>query len=190
MSTSSIDRKLVNLDPVAAKDVDDILGWVNNRKVVGNLATFSGALLTREQELTYIRRMTTSNSDQVWSVRACDDKRYLGQVGIHAIHARSKVGRLACIIAREQEMGRGFGSAAIANALDRAFAPAVEDDVDTGLGLHKIWLMVFASNERARRTYARVGFVEEGTLRDEYFHEGKWHDMVRMSLLASEWSAA
>ena len=85
-------------------------------------------------------------------------------------------------------MGRGFGSACIAHALDRAFAPTMPDD-DTALGLHKVWLMVFASNDRARRTYARLGFVEEGCLRDEYFHEGTWRDMIRMSVLAPEWHA-
>jgi hypothetical protein len=48
-------------------------------------------------------------------------------------------------------------------------------------------LGVFRENERARRTYARLGFVEEGTLREEYFHQDGWHDMVRMSLLDREW---
>jgi RimJ/RimL family protein N-acetyltransferase len=47
--------------------------------------------------------------------------------------------------------------------------------------------MVFATNERSRRTWKRLGFIEEGTLRDEYFHDGKWHDMVRMGLLEHEW---
>jgi RimJ/RimL family protein N-acetyltransferase len=47
--------------------------------------------------------------------------------------------------------------------------------------------MVFASNARSRAIYRRVGFVDEGVLREEYVHDGGWHDMVRMSVLASEW---
>ncbi len=185
--SSAIERDLVTLTPLHPGDVDDILTWVNDQSVVGNLATFSGAPLTRAQELTYVHRMMSSVTDFVWSVRASDDNRYLGQVGLHAIHHRSKVGRLACVIARQDEMGRGFGSAAIASALDLAFA---QQDDDTALGLHKVWLMVFATNERARRTYARLGFQEEGVLRDEYFHQDQWRDMVRMSLLAPEWHSA
>ena len=57
------------------------------------------------------------------------------------------------------------------------------------LGLHKVWLMVFQTNERSRRTWTRLGFLEEGVLRDEYFHEGTWRNMVRMGLLEDEWRA-
>ena len=56
--------------------------------------------------------------------------------------------------------------------------------------LHKLWLMVFRKNERGRRLYTRLGFQEEGVLREEYFHEGGWHDMVRMSMLDREWATA
>ena len=32
-----------------------------------------------------------------------------------------------------------------------------------------------------------LGFVEEGRMRDEYFHEGGWHDMLRHSLLRPDY---
>jgi len=166
----------VTLRPLAETDVDSILTWVNRPEVVGNLAAFSGDPLTRDQELAWIRR-TLASTDRVWSVVAADDGRYLGQVGIHQIHQRSRVGRLGLVIASRAEMGKGFGSAAVRAALDRAFGE---------LALHKLWLMVFRSNDRGQRLYRRLGFVEEGILREEYFHEGGWHDMVRMSMLAHE----
>jgi RimJ/RimL family protein N-acetyltransferase len=167
---------LVTLRPLAETDVDSIMTWVNRPEIVGNLAAFSGAAMTRDEELAWIRR-TLASADRVWSVFATDDDRYLGQVGIHQIHARSKVGRLGAVIASAGEMGKGLGSAAIRAALDRGFGE---------LGLHKLWLMVFRTNERGQRLYKRLGFVEEGILREEYFHEGLWHDMVRMSMLARE----
>lgn len=177
------DRSLVRLRPLDVTHVDHIMGWVNDAEIVGNLAAFSGAPMTRDDELRWIARVTASKEDRVWSVFAGDDDRYLGQCGLHQIFRRSRVGRLSVIIADRGEMGRGVGSAAIASLLDVAFA----DEASGGEGLHKVWLMVFAKNTRSRRTYARLGFVEEGVLREEYFHEGGWHDMVRMSLLAREW---
>jgi RimJ/RimL family protein N-acetyltransferase len=86
---------------------------------------------------------------------------------------------LSCSVAERGEHGKGYGSAAIARTLDHAFRE---------LGLHKVWLMIFRTNERSRRTYARLGFVEEGVLREEYFHQQNWHDMLRMSLLDREWA--
>ena len=50
-------------------------------------------------------------------------------------------------------------------------------------------VVVFEKNERSRRTWKRLGFIEEGLLRDEYFHEGAWHNMVRMGLLETQWPA-
>jgi RimJ/RimL family protein N-acetyltransferase len=167
---------LVTLRPLAETDVDHIMTWVNRPEIVGNLAAFSGAPMTREDELAWIRR-TLASGDRVWSIVATDDGRYLGQIGIHQIHARSKVGRFGVVIATREEMGKGYGSAAIRAGLDRGFGE---------LGLHKLWLMVFRSNERGQRLYKKLGFVEEGILREEYFHEGGWHDMVRMSMLAHE----
>jgi RimJ/RimL family protein N-acetyltransferase len=180
MSThQAVNRSLVKLRLVEEHDVDDILTWVNDKSVVGNLATFAGKPLTRDDELAWVRKVRTSTDERVYTVTATDTGRYLGQVGLHQIFWRSKLARGAAIIARTEEMGRGYGSAAIASLMDIAF-----DE----LGLHKVWLMVFATNERSRRTWQRLGFLEEGTLRDEYFHDGKWHDMVRMGLLEHEWS--
>ena len=42
--------------------------------------------------------------------------------------------------------------------LDHAFAT---------LGLHKVWLMIFAHNTRSRGIYERLGVAQEGLLRDE-----------------------
>ena len=106
------------------------------------------------------------------------DGRYLGQVGLHQIFWRSRVARAAAIIASTGDHGKGYGSAAIAALLDVAFHE---------LELHKVWLMVFRTNERSLRTWRRLGFVDEGVLRDEYFHEDAWHDMVRLGLLRHEW---
>jgi RimJ/RimL family protein N-acetyltransferase len=181
------DRALIELVPLSADHVDHVLGWVNDRDVVGNLATFSGKPFSRDDELAYIARMEASKEDRVFSIftpsSSTTAPRYLGQCGLHQIYRRSGLGRVSIVVADRSEMGRGVGSAALARLLDVAFAPVA----DGGEALHKVWLMCFRTNERARRTYGRLGFVEEGVLREEYFHEGRWHDMVRMAVLASEW---
>ncbi len=179
-------RGAVRLAPLQRTHVDHIMTWVNNKEIIGNLAAFSGKPFTRDDELAYIDRMLASKEDRVFSVFAKDSDHYLGQCGIHQIFRRSRVGRASLIIAERNDMGRGLGSAALASLLDVAFA----DVAAGGEGLHKVWLMCFCENERARRTYARVGFVEEGVLREEYLHEGRFCDMVRMSVLAREWPDA
>ncbi len=176
--TSTIRPATVALRPVDEIDVDNILTWVNDQSVVGNLASFAGAPLTRDDELAWVRKVRTSADERVFTVTDAQDSRYLGQVGLHQIFWRSRLARAAAIIARKNDHGRGYGSAAIAALLDVAFHE---------LELHKVWLMVFRTNERSLRTWRRVGFKDEGVLRDEYFHEGAWHDMVRLGMLRHEW---
>jgi len=181
------DRTLVELVPLDASHVDHIMSWVNDREIVGNLAAFSGKPFTRDDELQYIAKMAVSKEDRVFSIFApsakSEERKYLGQCGIHQIFRRSRVARASLIVADRGDMGKGVGSAALARLLDVAFQAA-----PAGEALHKIWLMCFRENERARRTYARLGFIEEGVLREEYLHEDRHRDMVRMSVLAREWA--
>ena len=182
-------RELVELVPLDVGHVDHIMTWVNDQEIVGNLAAFSGKPFTRDDELQYIEKMATSTADRVFLIFApaaqTGSRRYLGQCGIHQIFRRSRVGRASLIVADRSDMGKGLGSAALARLLDVAFAPG-----PAGEDLHKMWLMCFRENERARRMYGRLGFVEEGILREEYLHEDRHRDMVRLSLLAREWAAA
>ncbi|MBI3726101.1 GNAT family N-acetyltransferase [bacterium] len=171
---------LVRIRPLALSDLDNVMTWVNDPDIVGNFAAFSGKPFTREDEAAYLAKLLASPNDRVFSIERAADGAYLGQVGIHQIHWPSRVGRLACIVGSRAEMGKGHGTAAIGAVLDRAFGEAA---------LHKVWLMVAKSNARARAIYARIGFVEEGVLREEYFLRAAWHDMVRMSLLDREWRA-
>jgi RimJ/RimL family protein N-acetyltransferase len=178
-TATPIDRSRVELRELCEADVDSIMTWVNDPLIVGNLAAFSGEPFSREQELAYVRSMIASPNDRVFSIFATEGDRYLGQVGLHGIHARSRVARMAIVIANRDEMGKGFGSASVASLLDRAFGAEQ---------LHKVWLMVFDHNQRSRAIYGRIGFRVEGRLRKEYFHDGDWHTMLRMGLLASDWT--
>lgn len=166
--------------PLSEEDIDDMLTWVNDPHIIGNIATFSLNYFTAAEERRYVKKMQDSDEDHVFSIF---DKKgdYIGQIGIHQIYHRSRTGRLSVVIASKEDMGKGYGSEAIRRILDYAFA-------SDGLNLHKVWLLVFESNERSYRTYERVGFVKEGVLREEYYHESHYHNMIRMSILVSEWS--
>jgi RimJ/RimL family protein N-acetyltransferase len=55
-----------------------------------------------------------------------------------------------------------------------------------GLGLHKIYLNTLNTNLRNIKLNEELGFKVEGILRDEVFIDGKYHDVLRMSLLRQE----
>jgi RimJ/RimL family protein N-acetyltransferase len=85
--------------------------------------------------------------------------------------------RLRRVIARNPE--RGIGSRFLRSVLDICF---------NELAAHRVELLVHLDNERARRVYARIGFAEEGILRDLHRNEdGSFRSMRLMSILKPEW---
>jgi RimJ/RimL family protein N-acetyltransferase len=42
-------------------------------------------------------------------------------------------------------------------------------------------------NPRAIRAYEKIGFVHEGRMRQADYHDGRYFDILLMSVLHSEW---
>lgn len=53
--------------------------------------------------------------------------------------------------------------------------------------LHKICGQVLSSNEQSIRFHRALGFQQEGILRDHYYDEKEFHDVVLFGLLETEW---
>ena len=54
------------------------------------------------------------------------------------------------------------------------------------MNIHKVKLGVYSFNKRAFKSYEKCGFTVEGTLRDEIYREGKYHDIITMGILRNE----
>jgi RimJ/RimL family protein N-acetyltransferase len=52
--------------------------------------------------------------------------------------------------------------------------------------MHRLWLHVLDTNERARALYRKLGFRETGRQRDAIRRGGRYHDYILMDILASE----
>ena len=75
--------------------------------------------------------------------------------------------------------GEGLGAALLGAALVHVFGATPA---------HRLQLLVYAENERARRAYRRAGLVEEGLLRDiRRLPDGRFRSML--SILRTEWAA-
>ena len=57
------------------------------------------------------------------------------------------------------------------------------------LNLNKVYLKVITENPNAIKLYEKNGFVKEGILREEHFDEGRFKDVLVMSILRKEYSS-
>jgi RimJ/RimL family protein N-acetyltransferase len=108
------------------------------------------------------------------------DDRPIGNIGLFDLDLVNGSAGLGIIVGAADDRGRGYGTdmlrAMLAFGFDR-------------LRLERIWLDVYDFNDGARRVYERVGFAHEGRHRHALYHEGRFVDVHRMAILASEWRA-
>lgn len=100
----------------------------------------------------------------------------LGFVNFHQLRS-SAVAEWGFYLAPDAARGTGMrlGQA----ALDYAF---------NQLALHKVCGEALDYNQRSQRFHQKLGFSEEGILRDHYFDGSRYHAVHCFGLLASEWA--
>lgn len=164
------------LKPLSLDYLDAMMSWVNDSAITGKFAKFNRRI-TREEEISHIKSMMASKQDRAF-VMESEEGKYLGNISLHEIDRQAGKARMSILIANIEERGKGYGTSAIKKLLEIAF---------NEMKLHKVLLVVFESNEKARALYRKCGFRKEGILKDEYFVEGKYHDMARMAILEEKW---
>ncbi len=102
----------------------------------------------------------------------------IGHCGLFNVNATAHTCELGITIGDKAYWGRGYGRESVSLLVDYAFRHH---------NMHKVWLQVHASNERAVRAYRACGFREEGRLRAHVWSNGQYDDLIVMGLLAGEW---
>ncbi|QGG90066.1 GNAT family N-acetyltransferase [Agrobacterium sp. MA01] len=76
---------------------------------------------------------------------------------------------------------KGVGTPLLAGAVDFAFLET---------NAHRLWLDVVSGNLRAQAVYRKIGFIQEGVLREAaLLPDGSRSDFLLMSMLRPEWAA-
>lgn len=169
------------LRPFRAEDADTLwnsLGSPVIDKLTGTHATF-----TRDQIDAYIARQIANDDDEraAFIIALPDDSRALGEVVINDIDHDNHSANIRIALFAEDDLGKGYGTTAMRLMVDYGFRQ---------LKLHRISLGVYAFNPRAIHVYEKIGFKQEGVLRDALYWEGEYVDEIIMSILAHEWQVS
>jgi RimJ/RimL family protein N-acetyltransferase len=164
------------------EDIPLIHAWVNDREVVRYLSWAVFPQTARETESfveAQMRQADPLNRAFVIALREPEGL-CIGTIGCHKIDWRNRNAELGIVVGRKEYQSKGYGTEATWLLLGFCF-----DE----LNLHRVYLQVFDFNQRAVRSYLKCGFVEEGRLRQAFFRDGHYHDIVVMGLLAAEFQA-
>jgi len=174
-----ISGKNVRLRAYREDDLKNVMAWVNDPAVTRYLNEMRPRSVVEERE--WLER-TMRNDDPGSFSLAIDsaEGEYLGGIGLMHIDRRNRSAEVGIVIARPDDWGQGLGTEAMMLILRHAFEE---------MNLHRVQLRVYDFNERGMKSYAKIGFVEEGRLREALIRHGKRHDVLIMGILAEEFFA-
>lgn len=165
------DEPCSSLRVMTDKDLDLVLSWRNHPEVRKYMYT--------QHEIGFDEHFkwfshASKDANRHLLIFELDDKP-LGFINIY-VHGKSGVSEWGFYMA--PEAARGTGMILGLDALKYAFV-----NVD----LHKLCGQALAYNERSVKFHEKLGFKQEGVLREHHFDGNKYHDVVCFGLLASEW---
>ena len=166
-----IDAERVTLRPVERDDAEFLQrGWSDPAvRVPLGLSRPNNQAQVEERIQEWIE-----GEDSV-TLAVCLDGKPIGDVTVKDLDDTRP--ELAYWIAPEQH-GEGYGSEAVSLVVEYVF------DTFEKRGLVA---RAFASNEASRALLEKLGFVEEGRLRDHRFVDGEYVDSIFYGLLREEW---
>jgi len=170
----------VFLRPAERSDLPTFVRWfadADMSSLLGNRAPFSEA-----SEEQWFNRMLDNQGKDVFNFVMCrlDDGTPFGTISLMRIDRENGSAGVGIAIGEKSMWGKGWGTDAMNALLDFGFGE---------VRLERIWLDVYDFNKRARRSYEKSGFSVEGIQRRAHFSEGKYQDVVLMSILRDDWLA-
>jgi RimJ/RimL family protein N-acetyltransferase len=169
--------KLGALLPFDESDLPLVRAWINDDEVRQGTGT-EGPVSDVEHRRWY-QSVIEDRSQRIFLIAQGCGKgaRPVGAIGLRGINWRSRNAEYWIYIGDHAARGKGLADEASRLLLRFAF--------DT-LGLHRVFLQVNITNQQAIRLYRRLGFVEEGVLREAVFAGGCFIDRLVLSMLARE----
>jgi RimJ/RimL family protein N-acetyltransferase len=165
----------VVLRPLASGDLRRCVKWFSDPDVLRFLGRSGGVSLAEEER--WFRDYERRTDEQIFAIET--GGRHIGNLGLHRVDRVHQKADMGIVIGEPDFWSHGFGSDAIRAALRYGFSH---------LGLNKISLDVLEYNVRAIRSYEKCGFQKEGVHREEVYKDGRFFNVLRMSILAREFS--
>jgi RimJ/RimL family protein N-acetyltransferase len=166
----------IRLAAVREDDLPSLFAWINDRELVLLSAPYRPVHFS--DHAAWWERLASDSSRVMFAIRRREDDALIGTCQLLAIDLRNGTAEVQIRIGDPDARGRGLGTEALGLLLRHAFLD---------LGLHRVGLHVFASNERAIAAYTKSGFVREGVLRQAVLVDGAREDVVLMGILHEEW---
>ena len=165
----------IKLRAYKESDIEDSYALIENFEIKSmlNKAIIFPYSLDEQKEFV---KSTTKKPCYEFAIELVETGEYIGGCGIAECDTTSQTATIGIWLGLEYQ-GRGLGQDAL-----RTLCKFVFDEMN----IRKIKLEHFSFNEKGKNCYTKLGFKEEGILREELFRAGKFHDIHLMGMFRDE----
>ena len=171
----------LRLRAVEAGDVERFHEWVNDPEVTRGLSLYLPmSSVDEEKWFERLRERDPHEKPFAIDLQSGEGWKLIGNCGVFGIEWTHRAAELGIMIGDKSVWNQGYGTQVMVMLLRHCFET---------LNLNRVFLRVYGGNARARRSYQKAGFVEEGCMRQALYRDGRYDDVYIMSVLRSEWNA-
>lgn len=172
-------RKIVGdrlyLSPMNLDDAELYAKWMNDKIVTENIGSYTKMISTLSER----QWLEKESTDYNFAIVLKEDDRLIGNISLMDLDGINQTAELGVFIGEKADRNKGYGKESIKLILDYGF---------NTLNLNNIILKVYSFNEKAIKTYKKIGFKEIGTRRKCRYKDGKVYDEVFMDILKDEFN--
>lgn len=173
----------VRLRAFEKSDLDIIYKYFNNPELVRFLSPEAVMPYSREEEASFIENsVNPKDKEKTYNFAIANAREELvGGCSYMDTSMKNRTCYIGISIYNPRHWGKGYGTAAIRKLLEFLFFEK---------NMRKVLLNVYDFNERAIACYKKVGFKQEGCLKEQIYRDGKYNDLHIMALFAEDYARA
>lgn len=152
--------------------------WINDPEISEIMGYLPVKPLASQEQ--WYKSIANDNSRYIFAV--CDKltNEHIGNVGLGNIDYVHRHCMFNIFLVKRENRSRGIGTEATRLLLNFAFGK---------LNMNKVHLRTSARFIEANKMYLRLGFVNEGVMRQHYYTNGAYEDKIIYSILKSEYES-
>jgi diamine N-acetyltransferase len=165
------------LRPLQYSDWQNTIKWRNDILIKRKSMMHPYPITEMIEKEWYENILKSKNQSSVYFTIINEIEEPIGFIILTKINQINKNCTLSIVIGESKFQSKGYGKEAMNLIIDYAF---------NTLNLRKISVEVLSTNEQAIMLYKKLGFHEEGILRQHFFLDGQYLDVYIMSLFKND----
>jgi len=172
-----IEGKYVGLRALERKDLPLLMKW-RNQPSMRKFFRETDEINSFKQENWFEHVMSKTSVHKMFAIVKVDTNELLGACGLCYIDWVNRSADFSIYL--------GYKDLYIDDTLAIEAAKLMREHGFNVLNLHRLWAEIYSIDEAKKEFFKTLNFTFDGTHRETYWYEGKWHDSLYYSSLSTD----